>query len=263
MIRGIVAPKEEVSLAGLARSGLLVAGNSTYVSPYAVFVPADALGVVRPVRIGAGCRIGAYAVIHGGTTLGEGSRVEEHAVVSKPEYGYAVGQVYPGAGTSTVIGRGAVVRSGAVVYAGAEIGDDTVVGHHTLLRSHVTVGDGSQLGHHLTVERAARIRAWVRCSPGSHVTSSCVLGDRVFLGAGVRTVNDRELIWGDPARVPELVAPRFERGARVGSGSVILAGVTIGAGALVGAGSVVTRDIPAGTVAYGVPARVRPHRAVS
>ena len=43
----------------------------------------------------------------------------------------------------------------------------------------------------------------------------------------------------------------------MGSGSVILAGVTIGEHALVGAGSVVTRDIPAGTVAYGVPARVR------
>jgi acetyltransferase-like isoleucine patch superfamily enzyme len=79
----------------------------------------------------------------------------------------------------------------------------------------------------------------------------------VFLGAGVRTVNDRELIWRDPDRVPELVAPRFERGARVGSGSVILSGVTVGEEALVGAGSVVTRDIPSRAVAYGVPARVR------
>jgi acetyltransferase-like isoleucine patch superfamily enzyme len=82
----------------------------------------------------------------------------------------------------------------------------------------------------------------------------------VFLGAGVRTVNDRELIWRDPDREPELVPPSFERGARVGSGSVVLAGVTVGEEALVGAGSVVTRDIPAGSVAYGVPARVR-HRA--
>jgi acetyltransferase-like isoleucine patch superfamily enzyme len=79
----------------------------------------------------------------------------------------------------------------------------------------------------------------------------------VFLGAGVRTVNDRELIWRDPERLPVLVPPRFDCGARVGSGSVVLAGVTVGEESLVGAGSVVTRDVPAGMVAYGVPARVR------
>ena len=49
----------------------------------------------------------------------------------------------------------------------------------------------------------------------------------------------------------------FGAGARVGSGSVILAGVSIGEHALVGAGSVVTRDIPARAVAFGNPARVR------
>jgi acetyltransferase-like isoleucine patch superfamily enzyme len=251
------APGEAVSAAELARSGLLLAGEGTHVSRHAAFVPADERGTVRSVEIGPGCSVGAYAVIWGGTVLRQGARVEEHALVGKPECGYAVGHVYPGAGGSTVIGGEAVVRSAAVIYAGAQIGDGTVIGHHTLLRSFVTIGEASQLGHHLTVERASSIGARVRCSPGSHITSSCVLADRVFLGAGVRTVNDRELIWRDPDRVPELAPPRFEHGARVGSGSVILAAVTVGEEALVGAGSVVTRDIPAGSVAYGVPARVR------
>jgi acetyltransferase-like isoleucine patch superfamily enzyme len=84
-----------------------------------------------------------------------------------------------------------------------------------------------------------------------------MLADHVFLGAGIRTVNDRYLIWRDPGREPELLAPRFDRGSRIGSGSVILAGVTIGEDALVGAGSVVTRDVPPRALAYGVPARVR------
>ena len=177
--------------------------------------------------------------------------------MGKPERGYAVGHVYPGAGAHTQIGAGVVVRAGAVIYAGVQAGADTVIGHHTLLRSFVTRGQGHQLGHNLTIERAARIGDRVRCSPGCHITSSCVLADRVFLGAGVRTVNDRELIWRDPGPGTGAGPAAFERGARVGSGSVILAGVTIGENALVGAGSVVTRDIPAGAVAYGVPARVR------
>jgi acetyltransferase-like isoleucine patch superfamily enzyme len=257
----VFAPGEAVSAAELSRSDLLLVSERTYVSQHAVFVPADAGGTIRRIEIGSGCCIGAFAVIHGGITLHDGARIEEHAIAGKPEQGYAVRHVYPGGGAATTIGEDAVVRAGAVVYAGAEIAADTVIGHHTLLRSFVSVGPGTQLGHHLTIERATRIGAGVRCSPGSHITSSCVLADRVFLGAGVRTVNDRELIWRDPRRVPELVPPRFEHGARVGSGSVILAGVTIGVGALVGAGSVVTRSVPAGSVAYGVPARVRRRQA--
>ena len=46
-----------------------------------------------------------------------------------------------------------------------------------------------------------------------------------------------------------------KRGGRIGAGSVILPGKTIGEDALVGAGSVVTADVPPRTVVYGSPAR--------
>jgi acetyltransferase-like isoleucine patch superfamily enzyme len=109
----------------------------------------------------------------------------------------------------------------------------------------------------LTVERGTRIGAGVRCSPGSHITANTVIENRVFLGAGVRTINDKELIWRDPDRETALCPPVFRAGCKVGSGVTILAGVTVGARALIGAGSVVTRDVPPHAVAYGVPARVR------
>ena len=257
MSEPVFASGQTVDVTGLSRAGLLRAGQGSVISPLAVFVPADAQGVTRPVEIGPGCQIGPFAVIYGGSVLRDGTRLEEHVIVGKPEQGYAVGHTYPGSGAATVIGPGAVIRAGAIVYAGTEVGGGTVVGHHTLLRSFVTVGADTQLGHNLTIERASRIGDRVRCSPGSHLTSSCVLADQVFLGAGVRTVNDREMIWRDPGREPELLPPSFGHGARVGSGVTTLAGVTVGDHALVGAGSVVTKDIPAGAVAYGVPARVR------
>jgi acetyltransferase-like isoleucine patch superfamily enzyme len=147
-----------------------------------------------------------------------------------------------------------VVRCGAVVYADVQIGVNTLIGHHTLLRTDVRVGAETQLGHHITVERATRIGRDVRCSPGSHITSSTVLANRVFLGAGVATINDKTLTWRDPHRQPALEAPRFGLGAKIGSGSTVLAGVTVGEHALVGAGSLVTHDIPAGALAYGCPA---------
>lgn len=252
------APGEAVDPARLARYGLLRTGEGCAVSPLAVFVPADAEGAIRPVELGNDCQLGPFAVIFGGTRIGNGVRVEEHVIVGRPEQGYAVGYVYPGAGAETVIGGGSVIRAGAIIYAGTEIGENTVVGHHTLLRSFVTVGGDTQLGHNLTIERAARVGNLVRCSPGSHITSSCSLADRVFLGAGVRTVNDKDMTWRDPdGREPDLAPPVFGSAARVGSGSVILAGVAIGEHALVGAGSVVTRHVPAGAVVFGVPARVR------
>jgi acetyltransferase-like isoleucine patch superfamily enzyme len=250
-------PGQATDAMTLSRSGLLRAGDSCQISPLAVFIPADALGVTRPVEIGDGCQVGPFAVIYGGAVLGNGARIEEHAVVGKPERGYAAGHMYPGAGAITAVGDGAVLRAGAIIYAGTEIGTATVIGHHTLVRSFITVGEETQLGHNLTIERAVKIGSWVRCSPGSHITSSCVLADHVFLGAGVRTINDKEMIWHDPERCPELVPPSFGYGSRVGSGSVVLGGVSIGEHALIGAGSVVTRDVPAGEVAYGVPARVR------
>jgi acetyltransferase-like isoleucine patch superfamily enzyme len=258
MTGATLAPGEAVDAARLSRLGLLRTGEGCVISPLAMFIPADTEGATRPVKLGDGCHIGAFTVICGGTRIGDNARLEEHVIVGRPEHGYAVGHTYPGAGADTVIREGAVIRAGAIIYAGAEIGQGTLVGHHTLLRSFVTVGSDTQLGHHLTVERATRIGKLVRCSPGSHLTSSCVLADRVFLGAGVRTVNDKEMIWRDPDdREPDLIPPMFCTGARVGSGSVILAGVSIGEHALVGAGSVVTRDIPPRAVAFGSPARVR------
>lgn len=241
----------------LARAGLLQAGEGCRISPHAILISSDQLGTLRPIELGERCVIGAGAVLHGGVRLGAGVHVEDHTILGKPEHGYAVREVYPGTGAATTIASGVVLRAGAIIYAGVRIGEDTTIGHHTLLRSHVTIGSCSQLAHNLTVERGSRIGEAVRCSPGSHITADTHVGDRVFLGAGVRTINDKELIWRDPHRQPPLLPPQFDTGARVGSGAIVLPGVTIGAGALVGAGSVVTRDVPPNTVAYGVPARIR------
>ena len=246
-----------LTAAGLADAGLLETGPGCLVSPYAVFVPADMLGTVRPILLGARCTIGADAVLHGGTQLGTAVRVEEHALIGCPEYGYAVRNIYPGAGEPTIVGDDVVLRAGVIIYAGVTIGAGTTVGHHTLLRSHVTVGTGSQLGHHLTIERECRIGDRVRMSPGTHLTAATAVAAGVFLGAGIRTINDKHLVWRDPDCQTELAPPRFCEGCKVGSGSTILADVTIGAHSMVGAGSVVTHDIPPHSTAYGVPARVR------
>lgn len=77
----------------------------------------------------------------------------------------------------------------------------------------------------------------------------------------VVTDSDFHALW--PAETRH-IEPAFERDADVtigahvwiGMNSLILKGVTIGDGAVIAAGSVVVRDIPAGSVAAGVPAKI-------
>lgn len=245
-----------VTAADAIDAGLLEIGQRCQISPQALFQPADHLGTLRPIVLGDRCVIDPQAILHGGTRLGEGVRVEPRVIIGQPELGYAVRQYSPGAGTTTTIGSGAVLRAGAILYAGVEVGQLTRIGHHSLIRSHVRIGEDTELTHSLVIERDSQIGSYVRMSPHSHLTGETVVGDHALLGGGIRTANNISMIWNDPHRQPELVPPRFEAHCHVGTGSSVLGGVTIGQGAYVGASSVVTRDVPAGALAYGVPARI-------
>lgn len=84
------------------------------------------------------------------------------------------------------------------------------------------------------------------------------IGDHVSLAPGVFiTASDYQFEAGKPFREQ----PKRERDILIGNdvwlgtGVVVTAGVTIGDGCIVGAGAVVTRDLPAGCIAAGIPAR--------
>ncbi|BBF99239.1 MULTISPECIES: DapH/DapD/GlmU-related protein [Pseudonocardia] len=97
------------------------------------------------------------------------------------------------------------------------------------------------------------------------VNQGCTFMDRggIRIGDGVMIAPKVSLITGGhplrPAQRREYLslAPiLIEDDVWIGTAAVITQGVTIGAGAVVAAGAVVTRDVPAGTVVAGVPARV-------
>ena len=125
-----------------------------------------------------------------------------------------------------------------------------------------TVGDDSKIGTFVEIQKGARVGA--RCKVSSHtfICEGVALEDEVFIGHGVTFINDRfprstnadgklqtEADWN-------CVGTLVKRGASIGSGATILCGVTIGERAIVGAGSVVTKDVPAGAVVAGNPARI-------
>jgi acetyltransferase-like isoleucine patch superfamily enzyme len=125
-----------------------------------------------------------------------------------------------------------------------------------------TIGDETSIGTFVEIQKGVTVGA--RCKIQSHtfICEGVAIEDEVFIGHGVNFINDlypratnadgRLQDAADWQVVPTLV----KRGASIGTGAVLLAGLTIGEGALVGAGAVVTRDVPPRTIVAGNPARI-------
>jgi UDP-2-acetamido-3-amino-2,3-dideoxy-glucuronate N-acetyltransferase len=143
---------------------------------------------------------------------------------------------------------------------------DVTFGDGVIVQSFVnlygcSVGDGTRIGPFVEIQAGSAVEANCKIQSHAFICSGVRIGDEVFVGHGVLFVNDKlpratdshgslqtDADW-------ELLETVVERRASLGSGSVILGGLTIGAGAIVGAGAVVTRDVAAGEVVAGVPAR--------
>ncbi|HEY1321321.1 MAG TPA: acyltransferase [Streptosporangiaceae bacterium] len=122
------------------------------------------------------------------------------------------------------------------------------------------IGDESRVGAFVEIQKNAVIGARCKISSHTFVCEGVTIEDEVFIGHGVMFINDpdpRATAGGRPQTDADwqCLPTRVRKGASVGSGAVILPGVTIGEGALVGAGAVVTRDVAPGTVVAGCPAR--------
>lgn len=134
-----------------------------------------------------------------------------------------------------------------------DFGENVIVHAFTNLYG-CRIGSGTRIGPFVEIQRGASVGE--RCKIQSHtfICDGVTIEDEVFVGHGVMFINDkrpRATTDEDWELAPTLV----KRGASLGSGAVVLGGVTIGARALVGAGAVVTRDVPTRATVAGSPAR--------
>ena len=197
--------------------------------------------------------VGAYVVVHDGTVLGGGCRLQDHAVVGKP---LALGMrstASRAAPRPARVGAGATVAAGAIVNAGAEIGDGAVVGDQAQVRERARIGSGTVVGRGSQVDNDVVVGERCRIQTGCYLTAYSVIEDDVFLGPGVFTYNDNTMARHDADHA--IIGPTIRRAARIGGGARILPGVEVGEEAFVATGAVVTRDVPARALVMGVPAR--------
>lgn len=123
------------------------------------------------------------------------------------------------------------------------------------------IGDDTKIGTFVEIQKNASVGARCKISSHSFICEGVRIDDEVFIGHGVMFINDPEprATSGGALQTEAdwvVVPTRVCKGASIGSGAVVMCGLTIGEGALVGAGAVVTKDVAPGAVVAGVPARL-------
>ena len=185
------------------------------------------------VYVDAGVRIGQDTVIHpnthlcGATVVGPGCEIGPDSTLSDATLG---------AGCRIV----SSVVTGATLENGVEVGPFSHIRPGSHLESGVRIGSFGEVSR-------SRLGRGARSAHFSYIGDT-EIGANVNIGAGTVTCNFDGV---------EKHRTQIGEGAFIGSGSMLVAPVTIGARARTGAGAVVTRDVPPDSLAVGVPARVR------
>lgn len=219
--RGINTRAELALAESIARQRIrdrVLAEGVSMVDPGSTFIDAD-------VVVGRDTVIQPNTHIWGTTAIGEDCEIGPNTILSSSKIGNRC-------------------RVFASVVEGAAVEDDVRIGPFSHLRPGASIGPGVELGNYAEVKQS-------RLGPGTKMHHFSYVGDatigaNVNIGAGAITCNfdgqskHRTVVGND---------------AFVGSDTMLVAPVTLGDGARTGAGSVVTRDVEAGMIVLGVPAR--------
>ncbi len=177
-------------------------------------------------------------------------------VVLEPDV-YLRGATRVGSGTvvgsgsqllDTVVGERCTIR--ASVLESSVVEDDVRIGPFAHLRPGSSIGRGGHIGNYAEVKNS-RLEPGVQQHHMSYLGDAHV-GERTNIGAGTITAN-----FDGRRKLPTTIGPD----AFIGVDTMLVAPVEVGPGAKTGAGAVVTRNVPAGKLAVGVPARIREPRA--
>lgn len=165
-----------------------------------------------------------------------------------------VGHVYDKNCQPAVLGDDATIRAGTLIYGDVVAGDRLNTGHDALIRERTELGDDVLVGTQAVIDGRTSVGSNVSLQTGVYIPSNSEIGSRVFIGPRAVLTNDPYPLRQDV----ELEGPVLEDDVSIGANATILPEVHIGERSFVAAGAVVTKDVPADTLAVGNPAEHRP-----
>ncbi len=199
-------------------------------------------------------QIAETAVVYSGVELGDDVVIGDYAVVGKqPVRGprsTAPREELP----PLVVGHGARILAGAVIFAGSRLGEGVIVGDQACVRERCELAAEVVVGRGAFVENDVLVGARTKIQANAYLTAYSLVEEDVFIAPCVVTTNDN-FMGRTEQRHDQRKGPTIRRGARIGGGAVLLPGIEIGEEAFVGAGAVVLADVPARAVVVGNPAR--------
>ncbi len=197
--------------------------------------------------------LGNNVVVHDRVIIHRGTTILDNAVLGRAPQVAGIIQRTPKSDLGNLeIGRNCVIGAGVVLYIGTTIGDDTLIGDLTCIREQCRIGRHVVIGRGVMLNYNVEIRDRARVMDASHFGGDMLVEEDAFVGPHVSSANDNTI--GLRAGVTRQ-GPHICRGASIGVGAILLAGVTIGEQAIVGAGALVMEDVPPRKFAIGLPAK--------